>query len=142
MAINTQAEINIRSVEKIHRSLTDFHSFIKNIRDNSAGNIASVIQLPARVTKLLADKADFDAVGLSAADIKTIMEDNFDYPNWDDQIADFNAVFTKVPALRSTIVNNIGLLVPSFNGDTIEFGAGTAQSALETQLDNVLQHYV
>ena len=141
MPIDKSASVDILEVQRIHGALIDFCNFLQNIRDNSAGNVGAVSNIPARVTTLITQKANFDALGLSAARIEDIMTKNVGYTDWPSQVADFNAVFTKAPALRTLVINNIDSFTQSFSADEYQLVAGGLQTSLETELDNILQHY-
>lgn len=141
MGIDRTARAKTSTTIKLHNDVVDFGNFLQGIKDNIAGNIASTVRIPERVTKLLAEKANFDLLGLSAAQIKEIMEDEYKYPDWDTEASNFTAVFNKIPSLRTVVINNIDALVPAYNVDTLEYTAGAAQAGLEAELDNILQHY-
>jgi len=141
VGIDRAARARTSTTIKLHNDLVDFGNFLQEIRNNVAGNVNNAVRIPERVTKLLAEKANFDLLGLSAAQIKEIMEDEYKYPNWDAEASNFAAVFNKIPLLRTVIINNIDQLVPTYNVDTLQYTAGSAQAGVESQLDDILQHY-
>ena len=141
MPVNRNAGSRVRAVERMHGALEDFYVFLSSIRSNSGGDVGAVANIPSRVTNLLAQKAQFDAMGMSAAEIERLMTTVMGYSVWTTNVADFNAVFTKAPALRTIVINNFDQLTPVFVGDSLQYTAGPIQTQLENQLDDILQHY-
>lgn len=142
MPINSDAESNISAVKRIHGALTDFKRFLQSIRDSTGGNVNAVMNIPSRVTNLLAQKADFDSIGMSAVRIEEIMTKDLGYSDWPLHISDFNSVFVKSAALRAVLINNIGSIAQSYNGDSYQLTVTAGvKIALETQLDDILGHF-
>jgi hypothetical protein len=142
MPVNQSAVSEVVAVRRIHESVSNFGAFIQLVRDNTAGNVASALLIPARVTGLLADKARFDSLGLSVSRISGLMEKDLGYTAFATDIADFNAVFAKAPDLRTDVLNNVNQFTPVYNGDTLEWTTTAGiQTALNTRLDSILTHY-
>ena len=142
MTVNINARADIYAVESLHGAVTDFGAFLQAIRDNTAGDVSALIQVPARVTSLLAQKASFDALGLSATRIEEIMTKNMGYSDWASASADFAAIFTSAANIRTAVLNNIGSLVQIFNGNAYQLTvSGALKTSLESVLDGILAYY-
>ena len=142
MPINTHADADIAAVLRIHGALTDFKKFLQSIRDDIDGDVSALTQVPSRVTTLLAQKANFDALGLSGARIEEIMTKNMGYDDWPTQVADFNAVFAEAPGLRTAVINNAAALTQSYDGNAYQLAAtGGVRTGLAAALDGILEHY-
>lgn len=142
MPVNQSAVSEVAAVRRIHESISNFGSFVQLVRDSTAGNVAPALQIPGRVTGLLADKSRFDALGMSAAKIRALMEKDLGYDDFSLEQADFSAIFTKAPTLRDDVINNIGSFTPSYTNDVLEWSIGAGvQTALNTRLDDILSHY-
>ena len=140
--INDNAKRHIDAVGRIHGAALDFITFIKAIKGNVITYYSSVFDVPSRVTNLIAQKADFDALAINFSIIKAILEKNHYYGDWTaTHTADFNAIFTKAATFRGVVEANINEFPASFNAShQLEYVAASqgVQNALIAQIDDIL----
>ena len=140
--INSDATNHIQAVAKIHGAALDFISFIEGIKANVGSDYSQVFNVPSRVTNLIAQKADFDALSIDGAVTKAILEKNHGYSDWSvTHTADFNAIFTNAANFRGVVEANINEFPASFNAshqlEHVTASQGV-QNALIAQIDDIL----
>ena len=136
---------DVLATKHAHSQAVEYGKLLQRAKDNIGGNYADVIQIPAYTYSLLNAKAAFDALAVSGPRLTFIMETALGlYEDWSAQSADFNAVFTKAPTLRTLVENNIDEFPLTFTATgRQQFATASAsiQTSLATQLDNILMHY-
>jgi hypothetical protein len=144
MPINAESINDVRAVSQLHGSLVDFGIFVQGVSDAVGTDYTDLVKLPARVTSLLNAKTAFDSLNISNARINAILESNLGYDDFSLHIADFAAIFTKAPAFRTLVENNIGMLPPSYDSNhrlVFVSAAAGVQTAITNNCNDILQHY-
>lgn len=143
MPVNIDTTLDIQAVTRMHNAVVDFGRLVQTISDNNGADYSALITLPARVANLLAQKANFDAIGLSAARIAEITEKNLGYTDWSANVTDFSAVFTKAATFRDAVVANIAQFTPSYVSNALTWADAPAnvQTAITTNCTSILSHF-
>ena len=139
---NANSTNHIHAIAQIHGAVVDFIKFLEVIQGNIGAEYSQVLNVPSRVSNLLAQKVKFDALNISTATIKTVLEKNHGYSDWSStHVSDFNAVFTKAAAFMAIVESNIASIPASYSSShALQYisATQTVQDALDSQINGIL----